>query len=30
MSYKGEDTQRVEFHGDNQGVLALAENPEFH
>jgi hypothetical protein len=30
MGYKGEDAQRVELHGDNQGALALAENPEFH
>ena len=30
MGYKGEDAQCVELHGDNQGVLALAENPEFH
>ena len=30
MGYKGKDAQRVKLHGDNQGVLALAENPEFH
>ncbi len=30
MGYKGEDAECVELHGDNQGALALAENPEFH
>ena len=30
MGYKGEDAQRVELYGDNQGALALAENPEFY
>ena len=30
MGYKGKDTQRVELHRDNQGILVLAENPEFH
>ena len=30
MGYKGEDTQCIEFHEDNQSALALAENPEFH
>ena len=30
MGYKGEDTQCVKLHGDNQGLLVLAENPEFH
>ena len=30
MGYKGEDTECVELYGDNQGALALAENPEFH
>jgi len=28
--YSGPDTKSVRVYGDNQGLLSLAENPEFH
>jgi hypothetical protein len=30
MMYLGSDIKSVKLYGDNQGLLSLAENPEFH
>jgi hypothetical protein len=30
MMYSGSDIKSVKLYGDNQGLLSLAENPEFH
>jgi hypothetical protein len=30
LQYRGQDARTVTIHGDNQGALSLAENPEAH